>query len=106
MADAASQIEELEAEFAGMALHALRAGVPLGPTIGRHFHADDGSSRVPRGSRGYFSLLHEAINDLRQAAMCHGIGLETIRAWGAIPVESALVQAESILADSLRPPEG
>ncbi len=102
MKNAARQLEELEAAFAGLALHALRAGVPLGPTMDRHFHAFDGSPKVPRGSPGYDSLLREVINDLRQAAIDHGIGLETIRSWGAIPMETVLVEAEGMLADSLR----
>ena len=96
MADAACQLEELEGEFAGLALCAIRAGVPMEAVFARHFD-ESGRPRAPEGSSEYASLFRAAIEDTKAAALRHGTSRDAIRRWSGKQPKDVLIEAERLL---------
>ncbi len=96
MANTTSQIGELEAEFAGIALSAIRAGVPLRAVFERYFDKS-GKPRASEGSDEYASLFRAAIRDTKTAALRHGIPQSAIHRWNAKPPGEVIVEAEKLL---------
>ncbi len=90
-----AKITELQETLFGIALNAVLVGVPL-DVMERHFHAD-GRTKVPPHSPGYPSLLREAIEDIKVAAIerC-GVPAEVVLTWGPIGMQDALAAAERL----------
>ena len=62
----------------------------------RHFHRD-GRTKVSSRSPGYACLLHEAMDDIRTAAIGEcGVPPEVVRTWGPIGIHDALAAAERL----------
>lgn len=96
MADAACQLEDLEAEFAGLALCAIRAGVPMDAVFARYFD-ESGRPRALEGSSEYASLFRAAIEDTKAAALRHGTSRDAIRRWSGKQPKDVLIEAERLL---------
>lgn len=96
MADAARQLEKLEAEFAGLALCAIRSSVPMEAVFERYFD-ESGRPRASEGSDEYASLFRAAIRDTKAAARRHGIPQGAIRRWNAKPPGEVIVEAQKLL---------
>lgn len=79
MADAARQLEKLEAEFAGLALCAIRSMVPMEAVFERYFD-ESGRPRASEGSDEYASLFRAAIRDTKAAAR-GGMGFPRARSF-------------------------
>ncbi len=96
MKGAACRFEELEGEFAGLALCAIRAGVPMDAVFARYFD-ESGRPRAPEGSSEYASLFRAAIEDTKAAALRHGTSRNAIRHWSGRQPKDVLIEAERLL---------
>ncbi len=90
-----AKIMELQEALVGIALNAVLVGVPL-DVMDRHFHPD-GETRVPPWSPGCPSLLREALEDIKAAAIerC-GVPAEVVETWGPVGIHDALAAAEGL----------
>lgn len=91
-----ARIWELQRVLVDLALGAARAGVPLG-VLDRYFSADEGSPRRSFGPEEYIALLRNAVRDLIDAAIEHGISRETPESRGSTPLEQAIAEGRRLV---------